>query len=425
MNQLNKIHLLAISAVIFSASAFAAPPQEPVVARVEMQLTDGDKVIDVIEKGDLLTVLEEKDDVYVIYTHDGAKGALDKVNAVKIAEATQIYTDLILRDPSVGRYYTLRASSWWALGKTEKAQEDYNRAIELGYEEAHAFVSRGLFFASQGKHDEAIDDYNRAIKLEPDDPAPLINRAAVHMVRGEYVKAAQDYTRAFAKDTTRFAILHQRAIAYKAAGDFKKATEDFSTLLKHNPKDVVAIMGRGYIRFQQENHKAAIKDFGLAIELNENDAVAYNNRGYNRFKIGEHANALVDYNKAIELTPKYSLAHQNRAWLLATVEDPEIRDPKTAIESAQLACELTNFQSVSDLAALAAAFAADGQFKQAVGWQEKVVDLVNGEYKEFATKTLKRYENERPFAADPDEANAREKAEAEAKGKEAADIAAK
>ena len=417
-----QFQILAIAITVslstaLSSTGKAQTPHEPVVARVEMRLSDGEKLVDVIEKGDLLTVIEERDDVYVIKTHDGAKGAVDKVNAVKIPEAVEIYTELILRQPSAGRFYTLRASSYWALNETEKALGDFDRAIELGYEKPHAYISRGLFHAPQGDHEQAIADYNKAIEIDPKDIAPLINRAAVHMVRGEYTEAAKDYTDALAKDTSRNALLHQRAIAYKAAGDFAKASDDFSTLIKRDSKDVVAIMGRGYIRFQQENHAAAIKDFAAAIKINPKDAVAYNNLGYNRFKIGEYAQALKDYNKAIELNEKYSLAHQNRAWLLATVTNKDLRNPKAAVKSAKLACELTNFQSVSDIAALAAALAANGQFKEAVGWQEKVVAMVNEHYKVFATKTLERYKDERPFAQDPDKANQAERAAAEAKGK--------
>mgnify|MGYP006203710997 CR=1 FL=1 len=50
---------------------------------------------------------------------------------------------------------------------------------------------------------------------------------------------------------------------------------------------------------------------------------------------------------------------------------------------------------------LAAALAAAGKFAEAVGWQEKVVKMVGENYKDFATKTLQRYQNEQPFAADP------------------------
>ncbi len=59
-----------------SAAAFAMQFAEPVVARVEMKLTLNDKVIDTIEKGDLLTVTAEREDSYVIRTFSGNKGAV-------------------------------------------------------------------------------------------------------------------------------------------------------------------------------------------------------------------------------------------------------------------------------------------------------------------------------------------------------------
>lgn len=392
----------------------AAPYAEPVVARVEMKLTEGEKVVDVIEPGDLLTVVEERDEDYVIVTHDGTKGAVSKVNAVRIAESGDIYTEMIQREPKEGRHYTLRASSFWALGKAEEALADFDKAIELGYKEAHAYTSRGLFHAAIGNHDKAIADYNHAIEIDSDDIAPYINRAAVHMQTKQFESAAADYTAALDQKKGDVALLHQRAIALKSAGKPEKAIADFDFIVKKNPRDITAIMGRGYIRFQQGDHKQAVKDFSDAIKLNPKDAVARNNRGYNRFKIGEFAAALEDYNEAIKLAPKYALALQNRAWLLATVTDKDVRDPHLAVESARIACELSNYESLGDLSALAASLAALGKFEDAVGWQEKVVAMVADEYKEFAEKTLKRYEDEKTFASDPDKANADEKAAAEA-----------
>jgi tetratricopeptide (TPR) repeat protein len=221
-------------------------------------------------------------------------------------------------------------------------------------------------------------------------------------------------------------LLHQRAIALKAAGKLDEAIADFDAILKKDPDDYGAIMGRGYIRFQQKDHERAILDFARAIQLNPKNAVAFNNRGYNRHQIGEFAAALEDYNEAIRLAPKYALALQNRAWLLATASETDVRDSAAAVASAKQACELSNYASVADLSALAAALAADGKFDEAVGWQEKVVELVGKPYKDFAEKTLLRYENERHFAADPDQANAEERAaaEAEAAEKQQAKVAA-
>jgi tetratricopeptide (TPR) repeat protein len=396
--------------VIASAiTAAAPPPSEPVVARVEMKLANDEEVIDVIEKGDLLTILEERDDDYVVMTYSGVKGAVDKVNAVAIAESGDIYTELIEANPEEGRYYTLRASSWWALGKPEQALADFDKAIELGYERSHAYASRGLFYASSGKYDKAIADYDKALELDPEDLSPLINRAAVNISRGKLEDAIADYSSALEQKRERkeniTSLLRQRAIAYKAAGKADEAIADFDALLKLNPKDFAAVMGRGYVHFQQKNHAAAVEDFSRAIEINGNDPVARNNRGYNLFQLGKHADAIQDYDEALRLEPKYGLALQNRAWLLATTDNEELRDPELAVQSAKAACELSNYENISDLSVLAASLAAAGKFAEAVGWQEKVVQMVGENYKSFAEKTLVRYQNEQPFAVDIDAAD--------------------
>ena len=150
------------------------------------------------------------------------------------------------------------------------------------------------------------------------------------------------------------------------------------------------------------------------MELNRDDPVAWNNRGYNRYQLGKAAEALEDYDKAIELAPTYGLAHQNRAWLLATADDQTLRDPEAAIASAKRACDLSSYNSIGDLSALAAALASNGDFETAVGWQEKVVEVAPEAVKTFAEKILDRYREGKPYVTDPLAAETAEREAAEA-----------
>jgi tetratricopeptide (TPR) repeat protein len=397
-------------AIIVLAIAFAEAQEfgGPVVARVEMKLTSGEDVVDVIEKGDLLTVTEVRNDAYVIVTHTGQRGAVAKVNAVKIPESVEIYTDLIQRRPQEGRFYTLRASAWWALEKPEKAIADFDKAIELGYDEAHAYTSRGLFHAEAGAFEKAIADYTTALEKDPQDVSALINRAAVHVSRGNHQAAIDDYTKALEQKSNNLTLLQQRGVAYKAAGKPELAIADFETIIKADEKNIAALMARGFIYYQQGKHADAVKDFSRVVELSPDAAGALNNRGYNRFMIGEFKEALADYDAAIKLVPEYGLAHQNRAWLLATVKDESLRNPAEAIKSGEAACKLSNYQSLGDLSAYAAALAAKGDFEAAIGWQEKAIELAPENMKAFAKKMLERYQSDLPYAS-PDEVAAQDK----------------
>src|SRR5438874_13775165 len=112
---------------VFLSRLSFAQDLEPRVARVEMQLKFGDNVVDIIQPGELLTVVGEQEKGFVILTHPGRRGLVEKVNALRLAEAVEIYDELIKANPKEGRLYTQRASSWWARGERQKALADFDQ----------------------------------------------------------------------------------------------------------------------------------------------------------------------------------------------------------------------------------------------------------------------------------------------------------
>ena len=345
-------------------------------------------------------MLEEgEDDTYVIITYNGHRGVVEKANAVKIIESEAIYTDLIKLNPTDGRLFTLRASAWWAMQKHQKALDDFDKAIQLGYDEPHAYSSRGMFHAAVGNFDKAIEDYTTALARDKEgtDIAPLFNRAAVYMTLQQYDNAVADYDAVITKQPELTSAYGQRAVAHKLAGNLDDAISDFDKAIEISPRNVSALMGRGFIYFQKRQHQRAAADFSAVIEIEPRAAAAYNNRGFNLQRIGKEAKALDDFDKAIELAPDYALAYQNKAWLLVTAKDEKLRNASVAIEAATRACELNDFAIVNDLAAMAAALAADEQFDEAIGWQEKVVKMAPDDRQSYAKEILALYQADQPF----------------------------
>lgn len=383
------------------ASSQTADPKkvftEPLVARVEMRLTIGEKEVDVIEKGDLVTVLEERDKSFLIRTFRGVKGAVEKVNLVSLAESVETYDELVKQNPKLGRLYTLRAGAHWARGNGDKAMSDFDEAIALGYDTANAYSSRGLFLMAQGQHEKAIEDFTKAIEKGDKGESIYVNRAAAYLQMNKVDEAITDYDAALLQNEKNAGVLQQRATAYKIKGELDRAVADFSKSIELNPSFIPAVMGRGYVYFQRGDHERAIQDFSRVIELNGKAAVAFNNRGYNYQQLGKFKEAIADYRSAIELAPDYALAHQNRSWLLACCKDTSLRDPKEAIAAATKACELNQYNDLSDLAALAASHAAAKEFDLAIGIQEKILERAAESQKPLAAKILELYKNEKPF----------------------------
>jgi len=372
-------------------------PGEPRVARMQLQLRSGNEVVDVIEQGDLLTVLGEQDQGYTVLTYQGRRGLVAKSNTVKLAEAVEIYDQLLKANPHEGRLYTQRAMAWWSRGNQRRALADFDRAIELGYTASHAFTSRGMFHAAVGDIDAALTDFGRAIEIDPRDEVPYINRAAIHMSQGKYDQALSDYAVAVRLNPTRAGNYQQRAGAYMLNGKLEAALADYSHALELDPKHIAALMGRGYVFYEQQEYAQAVTDYSAAIALAPNSATAYNNRGFNRQLLGDSRSALTDYNRAIELQKDYALCYQNKAWLLATSPDDSLRDGVAALQAALRACELNRFKDLGDLRVLAASYAEAGRFELAIGWQEKIIELSPAGDKQEEKRILEQYKNKQPY----------------------------
>ncbi len=65
------------------------------------------------------------------------------------------------------------------------------------------------------------------------------------------------------------------------------------------------------------------------------------------------------------------------AWLWASVEKEELRDGQAAVAAAERACQLTDWGNPRLLGALAAAYAEQGQFDEAVAIQEQALKLAS------------------------------------------------
>ena len=393
--------IVLFGAILGSVSTSPAQQSEPRVARVQMQLKFDDDVIDVIDPGELLTVVGEQETGFVILTHPGRRALVEKANAVKLSEAVEIYDELIKANPDDGRFLTQRAAAWWARGERKKALADYDQAIKLGYDDAHAYTSRGLFHTAMGNMDAALKDFGTAIEKDETNEVPYINRAAVYMAQNKIDASLKDYDKAIELNPKRADYFQQRAVAHKIKGDLDAALADFNKALELNPKHLPSLMGRGFVWYQQDKNKQAVEDFTAVIELDPNSAAAYNNRGFNQHRSGDDKAALADYSRAIELAPEYALAQQNKAWLLATSPDDSLRNGAEAIKAALTACDLTKYKNPADLKALAAAYAEAGQFELAIGWQEKAIEASSPAEKSAEEKVLDLYRDKQPYREQP------------------------
>jgi tetratricopeptide (TPR) repeat protein len=117
---------------------------------------------------------------------------------------------------------------------------------------------------------------------------------------------------------------------------------------------------------------------------------------------GDPQRAVSHYREALRAVPQHLEATNNLAWILATTEQSELRDPKAAIELAKAVLPLDP-NSPAILDTLAAAYAAAGRLPEAVATQRHAIASLSTFDKaivaDFQTRLL-HYQSQIPEVGD-------------------------
>jgi Flp pilus assembly protein TadD len=120
---------------------------------------------------------------------------------------------------------------------------------------------------------------------------------------------------------------------------------------------------------------------------------------------GKSEEAIGYYRKALELSPAWPEVANNLAWILATHPNSQIRDGPEAVRLARIACAATRYRDPTYLGTLAAAYAQNGDFTQAVDYARKTLgraETLRDQQNIDAAKTaLILYEQNKPSRIPP------------------------
>lgn len=143
------------------------------------------------------------------------------------------------------------------LRDTERAIDDYNRAIELDPEDSYALYNRGLLYLEGDQTQFAIEDFTRSLALRPDNKEGYQNRSEAYLRRGAFADAIADLTRVLAVDPNDERALAARSRAYSFANDIDHARQDLARLRRINPASP-------RVAYTEAALSLATKDFALA-----------------------------------------------------------------------------------------------------------------------------------------------------------------
>jgi serine/threonine-protein kinase len=145
----------------------------------------------------------------------------------------------------------------------------------------------------------------------------------------------------------------------------------------------------------------AVAAFQRSIDLDPAGFVARHSLAQVLQQQGRYGEAEQAYLGTIKAQPTHFAVatYDSLARLLATCPDDKVRDGNRAIEYATKACEWTAWKNPMYLDTLAAAYAAAGQFENAVRYQTRVLEdpALKDDFRTAAKERLELYRQKKPF----------------------------
>jgi tetratricopeptide (TPR) repeat protein len=188
-------------------------------------------------------------------------------------------------------------------------------------------------------------------------------------------------------------------------GDFEGAASSLGRALEIDPDQPRAHAELGLALMSLRRFAEAETHLLRALELGQRSAPLHAALAQAASVRGRPADAIRHSRQALQLDPDQVAVANNLAWILATCEDPALRDPAEAIRLAQGALRDTPGEAPQILDTLAAGYAAAGRFEAATRTAERAEALaLEGGRPDLARQIrahLDRYRAGRPWVDSP------------------------
>ena len=291
-----------------------------------------------------------------------------------------------------------------AQGKMEEANEHFEQALRLTSRPIESYNNIGEAFAGQGKLTKAADYYRKALQIQPNHAQVLNNLGLVLTRQEKYEQAIVEFTKAARFMPSQPHVIQNLGISLLKLGKIDEARARFEEAVRIDPFYAQAHLHLAQMLARQGKIEGTTRHLAQAARIepdNPDTLYRYADVLENQ---GRYKEALQQYHKVSQLIPNSPIAINRIAWILATSADPKLRDAPKAIRLAKLAFELTDYKSVEPLDTLAAAYAAAGQFQEAVQIASRVLEIVSASENAKLIKQirgrLKLFRAGKPFLID-------------------------
>ena len=268
-------------------------------------------------------------------------GTLTWRQAATYTDIETLWRTTLAKNPECWMAHTNLGLVLFEKGMIDDAIAHYQSALQMQPDWWDAEYNLGTALLAKGRVDEALLHCQKAVSLRPTDPDAQVSLGNLLLQKGRVAEAIVHY---------------QKAITVR-------------------PDDFLARYGLGRALLEKGDLDSAIEVCRSALLLRPSDSDCHTTLAIALEEKGNPAEAIQHYNKALELAPKSIPTLTNLAWLLATSHDASLRNGPKAVELAAQADRLVAGTNTLVLRTLAAAYAENGEFENAIRTAQSAMQL--------------------------------------------------
>ena len=207
--------------------------------------------------------------------------------------------------------------------------------------------------------------YTKVMETDPDNPLRHDAVALLLLQAGRIDEAVARFRASVRLNPDSAPTRYNLGLALSMLRQYPEATREFEAAARLDPNHAEAHNNLGAMLHLAGRLDEAEAHYRRAFELRPENAEARSNLGQLVLLQGKASAATVEFEQALTIQPEAVSALTGLAWIRATTADPALRRPGQAVTLAERARQLSQGQDPRTFDALAAAYAALGEFDKA------------------------------------------------------------